>query len=106
MKQIMTKARTRRRSVLAGVGASGLAAAAAVFGSGSPAHAANWACCTLVFVPPNVSYSSCIAAKHYVWQCTFGTVGPVYRYNCCEKKNAAGKIIGSATKYTCIANCG
>jgi hypothetical protein len=106
MKQTITKLRTGRRRVLAGVGASGLAVAASVFGRGTPAHAANWACCTLEFVPPNVSYSSCINARHYVWQCTFGTVGPVYRYNCCEKMNSSGRTIGSATKYTCVANCG
>jgi hypothetical protein len=106
VKNQLTKIRTGRRRILAGAGASGLAMAAAVFGHSSPASAANWACCTLVFVPPNVSYSNCVSGPHYVWQCTFGTVGPVYRYNCCEKKNGSGTIIGSATRYTCISNCG
>ncbi|MBE1492784.1 hypothetical protein [Plantactinospora soyae] len=106
MKTQVSKMTTGRRKVLAGVGASGLAMAAAVFGRSTPAQAANHACCTLVFVPPNVSYASCTSGRHYVWQCTFGTVGPVYRYNCCEKMNSAGKTIGSATRYTCISNCG
>ena len=106
MKQLLTKHRAGRRRVLAGAGASGLAMAAAVFGRSSPANAANWECCTLEFVPPNVSYSNCINSPHYVWQCTFGTVWPVYRCNCCEKKNGSGTIIGSASRCTCIQNCG
>lgn len=106
MNDKVTNMRTSRRRVLAGMGVSGLAAATAVFGRSTPANAANWACCTLDFVPPNVSYASCVSGNHYVWQCTFGTVGPVYRYNCCEKKNSSDVTIGSATRRTCISNCG
>ncbi|GIJ25654.1 hypothetical protein Vqi01_08160 [Micromonospora qiuiae] len=107
MKKQLTKLRSNRRRLLAGAGASGLAMATAVFGRSTPAHAANWACCTLSFVPPNITYANCTGSPHWVWQCTFGTVGPVYRYNCCEKYNAAKTAyVGSATKYTCISNCG
>ncbi|MEV4756496.1 hypothetical protein AB0J86_15475 [Micromonospora sp. NPDC049559] len=101
-----SKTTVRRRGVLRGIGAGGLAAAVAVFAKGSPAQAANWECCNLVYVPPNVSLSNCLASNHYVWTCTFGTVGPYYRCQCCEKKNSSGTTIGSASGCTCLSNCG
>ncbi len=59
-----SKTTVRRRGVLRGIGAGGLAAAVAVFAKGSPAQAANWECCNLVYVPPNVSLSNCLASNH------------------------------------------
>jgi len=107
VKNPLRKARSTRRRLLAGVGASGLAAAAAVFGRGTPAHAANWGCCDLWFAPPNISYSECVSrSSHWVWQCTFGTVGPIYRYQCCEVSIPSGSIVASAARSTCISNCG
>jgi hypothetical protein len=107
VKNPVQKAKSTRRRLLTGVGASGLAAAAAVFGRGTPAEAANWGCCDLYYAPPNMSYSTCTSsARHWVWQCTFGTVGPIYRYNCCEVTTPYGSYVGSAAKSTCISNCG
>jgi hypothetical protein len=107
--KILTKRQAGRRTLLAGAGASGLAMAAAVFGRGSPALAANYGCCQLAFNPPNVSYATCRDANYnYIWNCIFGTVGPRYRYSCCERyKNAdRQEYNASAAKRTCISGCG
>ncbi|CCH20658.1 hypothetical protein [Micromonospora lupini] len=105
MTTAVPKSSVKRRGVLRGIGAGGLAAAVAVFAKGSPAQAANWNCCTLDYVPPNISMTTCLNASHYVWTCTFGTVGPIYRCQCCERKRADGSYNASAGKCTCTSNC-
>jgi hypothetical protein len=76
----------RRRLLLGGAGAGALAAAATVFGGATPAFAANWHCCNLVFNPPNESLSTCLSGSsehktHYVWTC-HNANGSTCR--CCE----------------------
>jgi len=86
--------RVGRRRLLGGLGAGGLAAAAAIFGRSSPAHAANWQCCNLVYAPPNISMSACLSARHYVWTCSMGSGG--LWCQCCERYSSSGSINGSA----------
>jgi hypothetical protein len=89
-----------RRRLLAGAGASGLAAAMAVFGRGTPAFAANWHCCNLVHNPPNMSFSSCTTTSgsydhYYNWYCTERYL----RCQCCEHYiNGVSTPNGSAGK--------
>jgi hypothetical protein len=88
--------RRRRRWFLGGIGASGLAAAAAVFGRSNPALAAyNVACCHLTFRPTR-TISQCLSAIHYVWNCSHA--GYV-RCQCCEIKDHYGYPVASA--YRC-----
>jgi hypothetical protein len=77
-----------RRRILAGLGASGLAAAAATFTRGTPALAADEGCCGLAHPPGTsgyVSYSYCQAHHSYIWNCSIGTRDCA----CCETKNDA-----------------
>jgi hypothetical protein len=79
------RAHIGRRRLLAGAGASGLAAAMTVFGRPGAALAANYRCCNLAIHPPNISMSSCKNVSqekwtYYVWTCTGGG----YRCSCCE----------------------
>ncbi len=87
----------RRRRLLGGVGASGIAAAMAVFGRSSPAAATyNVACCHLTWSPTK-TISQCLAATyHYVWHCWHA--GYV-RCQCCEIENSKGVDLYSA--YSC-----
>lgn len=105
----ITKMRPGRRALLGGAGASGLAMAAAVFGRSTPAAAANYGCCQLAFNPPNISYTTCANANYnYIWNCLYGTVGPIYRYSCCERYTNSSRTTynASAAKKTCTSNCG
>ncbi|GAA0958990.1 hypothetical protein [Virgisporangium aurantiacum] len=87
----------RRRRLLGGVGASGIAAAIAVFGRSGPAAAAyQYACCHLQFHPTK-SISYCLGTYHYVWHCWHA--GYV-RCQCCEVKNYAGGP-NVASAYSC-----
>ncbi|GAA1027636.1 hypothetical protein GCM10009557_09800 [Virgisporangium ochraceum] len=86
----------RRRRLLGGVGASGIAAAITVFGRSGPAAAVyNVACCHLAMAPTK-TISQCLAASHYVWHCWHA--GYV-RCQCCEIKNSSGTYTASA--YSC-----
>jgi hypothetical protein len=86
----------RRRRLLGGLGASGLAAAVAVFGRSSAASAKyHVACCDLEFAPTR-TISSCLSGRHYVWHCWHA--GYV-RCQCCEVKDPYGATIASA--YSC-----
>jgi hypothetical protein len=88
--------RVRRRRLLGGVGASGVAAAIAVFGRSSPAEAYVYACCHLEF-HPTWSIRDCLNTYHYVWHCWHA--GYV-RCQCCEvKRYAGGPNVASA--YSC-----
>jgi hypothetical protein len=74
-----------RRRLLAGAGASGLAAAITVFGRPGAAFADNYHCCNLIFSPPNISMSSCKNVSqekfsNYIWVCNRNG----YRCSCCE----------------------
>ncbi|NBE80751.1 MULTISPECIES: hypothetical protein [Micromonospora] len=82
-----------RRGFLAKLGAVGLVTSGAVFARSTPAMAANYQCCNLVFVPPNVTFSNCSAATNYTWSCT--TSGGFLWCQCCEKKSG-GTTVGSA----------
>jgi hypothetical protein len=77
--------RVGRRRLLGGVGASGLAAAVAVFGRSSPAFAGNYGCCNLYVSPPNISYATCTTSSttlsYYNWSCSSGG----YSCQCCEQ---------------------
>jgi hypothetical protein len=92
-----SKEKVRRRRVLGGIGASGIAAAIAVFGRSGPAAATyNVACCHLSWAP-NRTIAQCLAARyHYVWHCWHA--GYV-RCQCCEIENSAGTDLYSA--YSC-----
>lgn len=70
-----------RRRFLSGIGATGLATSAAVFGSGATARASNYQCCNLAIYPPNVSYEYCSNHANYIWACT---VGCCLHCMCCE----------------------
>jgi len=84
-----------RRRILAGIGASGVAAAVAVFGRSGPADAiGGYGCCNLQY-PPSVSVSSCLNGRHYVWYCGLNEL----QCQCCEVKDPYGNNIRSA--YTC-----
>jgi hypothetical protein len=89
--------RVRRRRFLSGVGATGLAAAVAVFGRSTAASATyNVGCCTLQFTPTK-TIAQCLAGRHYVWYCSHA--GYV-QCQCCEVKNSSGNNIASAWKCT------
>ncbi|GAA1027632.1 hypothetical protein GCM10009557_09780 [Virgisporangium ochraceum] len=76
--------RPRRRRVLGGLGATGLAAAVAVFGRSGPAAAKyNVACCHLEYAPTR-TISSCLSGR---------------RCQCCEVKDPYGATVASA--YSC-----
>ena len=84
-----------RRRILAGIGASGLAAAVAVFGRSGAANAIpGFGCCNLAFTPTG-SVSSCLNGNHYVWYCGLNEL----QCQCCEVKNSSGSYTRSA--YTC-----
>jgi hypothetical protein len=84
-----------RRRILAGIGASGVAAAVAVFGRSGAADAIpGYGCCNLQY-RPTVSVSSCLSGKHYVWYCGLNEL----QCQCCEVKDSSGSNIRSA--YTC-----
>jgi len=87
-----------RRRILAGVGASGLAAAIAVFGrSGSAAAAPSYryGCCNLAFAPSG-TLSSCLSGSHYVWYCGLNEL----QCECCEVKGGPNGAY-SRSVYTC-----
>jgi hypothetical protein len=91
------RTRIGRRRLLAGAGASGLAAAVTVFGRPGAALAANYGCCNLVYSPPNISMSSCKNVSqekftYYLWKCTTSSGRTCY---CCEHK-VYGTTTGSA----------
>ena len=75
--QKVVPVRSGRRRILAGIGASGLAAAVATFSRATSASAAgDQGCCGLENPPgdPNFrSYSWCQARASYIWNCTVGT---------------------------------
>ena len=86
-----------RRRLLAGIGASGLAAAIAVFGRGTAAQAANYGCCTLIYNPPNMSLGSCQSVRsenegYYTWYCSINNNRDCA---CCEHYRY-GRVVGSA----------
>lgn len=81
MSELAPRNTRRRRFVLGGLGASGLAAAMTVFGK-TPAYAANWQCCNLACGRRTVSMSTCLNSHHYVWSCT--TSGGFLWCRCCE----------------------
>ncbi len=84
-----------RRRILAGLGATGLAASAGVFGSGATANAApllcsGGGCCNLANCPPNTSWSYCNAHASYIWYCD---TGGTTMCACCETKNDAQSAV-------------
>jgi hypothetical protein len=86
-----------RRGFLAKLGAVGLVTSGAVFARSTPAMAANYQCCNLVYPPPSpnfISFSSCRSGTNYTWSCT--TSGGFLWCQCCEKKNSSGSTTGSA----------
>lgn len=87
-----------RRRILGGLGASGLAAAVAVFGRSSPAFAENFGCCSLYFDPPNISYPVCTTVtatlSYYLWNCST----PQWSCKCCEQYVYGVYLTGSAGK--------
>jgi hypothetical protein len=89
-----------RRAFLGGVGASGLATAATLFGQATPAAATVAAgCCNLCFSPTH-SVAQCETGQYYVWSCPYGSQ---YLYcNCCEH-GASGDNCNHVTysSYSC-----
>jgi hypothetical protein len=78
-----------RRRFMAGVGASGLATAAVVFGRSGTAQAGALSyplnCCTLCF-KPSISVAACKGySGHYIWRCSNGA-GTLH-CECCETKS-------------------
>lgn len=73
--------RSGRRRFLGLMGASGLGAAAAVFGPAGEAQAlCSKYCCDLA-VCPNITYAKCAENDYYTWGCRWS--GKVICY-CCE----------------------
>jgi hypothetical protein len=75
-----------RRKILAGIGVTGLAASAAVFGSqesasASPLLCTGGGCCNLAHCPPNTSWSYCQSHAAYIWYCD---VSGTTMCACCE----------------------
>lgn len=91
-----------RRRFLGGLGASGLATAAAVFGGERAANAYYTAgCCTLAYAP-TVTVSQCInTGRYYMWTCSNPQYpgDRVHACDCCEVKNSSGGFISSG--YRC-----
>jgi hypothetical protein len=90
-----TPVRTGRRRFLGKAGVAGLAAAAAVFGRSTPAFAANYGCCNLLFAPSH-SVAQCRTGSNYTWTCSMNAYLWCY---CCEHKNSYGNYIYSS--YSC-----
>ena len=89
-----------RRRFLSRVGASGLAAAAAVFGRSSPAEAVAAGCCSLC-LPKSGTRAQCASGRYYMWICSYGTSGFLY-CNCCEHGNSSGGCAGvTQSWYSC-----
>jgi hypothetical protein len=85
-----------RRGFLTGLGAGGLTAASAIFGS-EPAAAASCGCCFLTHCPPNTDMGSCRSySDHYVWSCS---VNNYLWCSCCEDHTPYGTNWASA--YSC-----
>jgi len=80
-----TRHKFGRRRFLAGIGASGLAVAAATFGRSTPAFAASCGCCNLAHCPPNTSYSGCMDHATYSWRCYYSSGGYPWQCQCCEQ---------------------
>jgi hypothetical protein len=88
--------KVRRRRIFAGIGASGIATAVAVFGRSTPASADyTYACCHLSF-RPTYTVAQCKSGNHYIWYCWHA--GYV-RCQCCEVKDGYGYDVASA--YSC-----
>ena len=87
-----------RRSLLGKVGATGLVAAAAVFGRSAPAFAANYGCCNLAYTP-STNVPACQSGPNYTWGCALSNNPPRVVCYCCEVKNSSGAYIASA--YRC-----
>lgn len=69
-----------RRRLLASLGASGLAAAAMIFGHTTDAAALYpYGCCELIY-PDNVDFSRCEFYGEYTWICQYGA----QECYCCE----------------------
>jgi hypothetical protein len=78
------QSRPGRRRFLGGLGASGLAAAVAVFGRADPAYAlVTVVCCHLCFSPSH-SEQECETGRHYVWTCGRTVNGRLQQCWCCE----------------------
>lgn len=92
-----------RRGFLAGVGGTGLATAAALFGRATPAYATVKAgCCDLCFSSsPTHTLSQCQTGTHYLWSCAYGGNGSLRCY-CCEHGVTVDTCRGvTYSKYTC-----
>lgn len=81
---------TGRRRFLGGLGGSGLAVAAVIFGRAQGADAAVLAlhhvgCCELSYA--NSGRSSCYSGNHYVWTCGEVINGTLDQCDCCEHYN-------------------
>jgi hypothetical protein len=89
-----------RRSFLAGIGASGLATAATIFGQATPASAiVSAGCCNLCFSPSH-SVAQCETGRYYVWTCSYNSE---YLYcDCCEHGTTADSCSGvTYSSYSC-----
>jgi len=100
--------RAGRRRFLTGIGATGLAVAAATFGRAMPAYAVTEGCCGLPNPPGSECYTTwsyCLSIKKYVWTCSGpGPRGTQYRCSCCETKVDAQKGLcpNGKSSSTCI----
>ena len=72
--------RTGRRGFLTGIGAGGLATAAAVFGFARPPGRVHVGCC-LFCCSPTHTLSECETGTYYMWACADSTGGTCI---CCD----------------------
>lgn len=89
-----------RRGFLAGIGASGLATAATLFGQATPAYATVPAgCCNLCFKPSH-SLSQCETGTYYMWACAYNS-DFLFCY-CCEHGTSGANCSGvTYSSYDC-----
>ena len=95
------KGGTGRRRFLAGIGATGLAAAGTVFGRATAASALVKAgCCNLCYSSSSShTMAQCESGRYYVWYCNYS--GGVY-CTCCEHGTTADSCSGvTYSKYSC-----
>jgi hypothetical protein len=87
---VQPDSRVDRRRFLGGVGASGLATAAVLFGRSESAMAASdlhkVGCCCLSY-PSSHDIYSCESGNHYVWGCGKVVNHRLIRCDCCEHYN-------------------
>lgn len=101
--------RAGRRRFLTGIGATGLAVAAATFGRSTPAFAVDTDYCCDLRHPPGddcfiASFATCEADMSYTWSCKLPKNNPPLLCQCCETKVHTGDHLCPAGKssFSCV----